>query len=614
MSTKKDDITTIRQRKYLAKDFDGLRSQILEYARLYYPDRIKDFSESSIGGMFLDMAAYVGDNMSFYLDHQFGELDPENAVETINIQRHLRNSGVPIVGTSPALVNVDLYLQVPAESINGVYRPQESALPIIKAGSKFDSNSGISFSLMNDVDFTKKNSDGEFIASYKIGQKQNDGITPRTFVLWAKGLCISGSEHTDIFTIGANFTPFRRFTLTYPNVSEIISVTDGYGNSYYRVNSLTQDVVYKNVLNTLGDNDLVPETIKTIPAPYRFVAETELSDRKTTLVFGGGSSDTLDDDVIMDPSEFAISLPYSRTFTRLSIDPNQLLKTKTLGVATTNTTISVNYRFGGGLSHNVALNTIKIVKTLKTTFPLNPLPSVASFVRTSIEVNNSEPASGGEDAPTASSLRALIPVVRNSQERIVSKEDLMARVYSLPSNFGRVFRAAVKPNANNPLATQLFIISRDSRNRLITSPDSLKINLQKFLSPYRLISDAIDILDAKVINLTLHFECVIDPSLNKSATLQKILLSLENSLKVTNFHIDQPIILSDVTNTIFKIPGVISIDRVEFRNSTGIIDNRRYSEHYFDVASNTKKGIIIPPPGSIFELRYPDFDIEGKVM
>jgi hypothetical protein len=613
MSTKKDDIVTIRQRKYLAKDFDGLRSQILEYARLYYPDKIKDFSESSIGGMFLDMAAYVGDNMSFYLDHQFGELDPNTAVETINVQRHLRNSGVPIVGTSPALVSVDIYLQVPAALLNGVYQPQESALPIIRAGSKFDSNSGITFNLMNDVDFSKRNSDGELIASYKIGQKQNDGITPRTFVLWTKGLCISGSEHTDVFTVGGTFTPFRKFTLTYPNVSEIISVTDGYGNIYYRVNSLTQDVIYKNVLNTLGDNDLVPETLKTVPAPYRFVAETELSDRKTTLVFGGGSSDTLDDDIIMDPSEFAMSLPYSKTFTRLSIDPNQLLKTKTLGVASTNTTVSVNYRYGGGLSHNVATNTIKIVKTLKTFFPLNPAPSVASFVRTSLEVNNTEPASGGEDAPTAENLKALIPVVRNSQERIVSKEDLIARVYTLPSNFGRVFRATVKPNSNNPLATQLYIISRDARNRLITSPDSLKLNLQRFLSPYRLISDAIDILDARVINLTFHFECMIDPSLNKNSTLQKILLSLENFFRITNFHIDQPIIMSDVTNLIYKIPGVISVEKIEFRSISGVLDNRTYSEHYFDVSANTKRGIIIPLPGSIFELRYPDFDLEGKV-
>ena len=613
MSTKKDDIVTIRQRKYLAKDFDGLRSQILEYARLYYPDKIKDFSESSIGGMFLDMAAYVGDNMSFYLDHQFGELDPSSAIETINVQRHLRNSGVPIVGTSPALVSVDIYLQVPAALLNGVYQPQESALPIIRAGSKFDSNAGITFNLMNDVDFSKRNPDGELIASYKIGQKQNDGITPRTFVLWTKGLCISGSEHTDVFTVGGAFTPFRRFTLTYPNVSEIISVTDGYGNIYYRVNSLTQDVVYKNVLNTQGDNDLVPEALKTVPAPYRFVAETELSDRKTTLVFGGGSSDTLDDDIIIDPSEFAMSLPYSKTFTRLSIDPNQLLKTKTLGVASTNTTVSVNYRYGGGLSHNVAINTIKIVKTLKTFFPLNPAPSVAAFVRTSLEVNNAEPASGGEDAPTAENLKALIPVVRNSQERIVSKEDLIARVYTLPSNFGRVFRATVRPNSNNPLATQLYIISRDARNRLITSPDSLKLNLQRFLSPYRLISDAIDILDAKVINLTFHFECMIDPSLNKNSTLQKILLSLENFFRITNFHIDQPIIMSDVTNLIYKIPGVISVEKIEFRSISGVLDNRTYSEHYFDVSANTKRGIIIPLPGSIFELRYPDFDIEGKV-
>lgn len=611
MATKKDDIMPIRQRKYLAKDFDGLRSQILEYARLYYPDRLKDFSEASLGGLLLDMAAYVGDNMSFYLDHQFNELDPESAVETSNIQRHLRNSGVPIVGTSPALAYVDVYIQVPAESVNGVLGPQLDALPIVQAGSIFDSTSGISFTLLDNIDFAKRSRDGNLLARVKIGQKLSDG-TPRTFVVIANGLCVSGREQTDNFTIGSSFIPFRRFTLTNANVSEIISVTDGYGNLYHQVGSLTQDVVYKNVLNTFKDNDLIPDSLKVIPAPYRYTTETDLASRRTTLIFGGGSSDSLEDDIIPDPSDFAIALPYAKTFSRMSIDPNQLLKTKTLGVATTDTILTVKYRFGGGLSHNVGADSIRIVKTLKTVFPKNPQASIAAFVRNSVEVSNPNIASGGEDAPAADELKSLIPLVRNSQERIVSKEDLIARVYSLPSNFGRVFRASVIPNPNNPLATQLFIISRDQNKKLIPSPDSLKQNLQKFLSPYRLISDAIDILDAKVINMTLHFDFMADPMLNKNTLLQQALINLENLFDTKNFHIDQPINVSDVTNAIFKVQGVISIDKVEFRNIYGKIDNRQYSNNIFDVSANTKKGLIIPPPGGIFEIKYTDFDIIGR--
>jgi len=97
----------VRNRSYLNRDFDSLRAQLLEYARTYFPDRISDFSEASVGGMLLDFASYVGDNLSFYLDHQFSELDPSTAVEVKNIERMIRSSGIKITGDSPAVVDRD---------------------------------------------------------------------------------------------------------------------------------------------------------------------------------------------------------------------------------------------------------------------------------------------------------------------------------------------------------------------------------------------------------------------------------------------------------------------------------------------------------------------------
>jgi len=613
MALKRDDIVPVRQRKYLAKDFDSLRAQILEYARLYYPDRLRDFSEASLGGLFLDMASYVGDNMSFYLDHQYGELNPETAIETPNIQRHLRTAGVPITGASPAIASVSIYIQVPAVTSDNVTIPQVSAIPVVQAGSIFSADNGITFILLEDVDFNKKKSDGTYVASLKVGLRQSDG-TPRTFIMSTNGLCISGKEATDTFSIGSAFIPFREITLTNPNVSEITSVTDGYGNIYYQVSSLTDDVVYKNVMNTAKDNDLVPDSIKLIPAPYRYLQNVDLASRRTVLTFGGGSADTLEDDIIPDPSDFAISFPYKKTFSRISVNPQQLLQTKTLGVAAVNTTLTISYRYGGGLSHNVPTNAIRNIQTLRMFFPGNPTLTVAANVRSSTEVTNPIQVSGGEDAPTVNDLKALIPSIRNSQERIVSKEDLLARVYSIPSNFGRVFRAAVRSNPNNPLASQLFIISRNSEQKLIISPDTLKQNLQKYLKPYRLISDAIDVLDARVINLSLQFEIMVDPALNRNTILQQILTKLQNTFNVSQFHIDQPIIISDVVNAIFTVSGVVSVDRVEFKNVNGVINNRTYSDSTFDVSSNTRKNVIIPPPGGIFEIRYPEVDIIGRAI
>jgi len=603
-----DNLLAVRQRKYLAKDFNSLRKNLLEYARQYYPDRIRDFSESSFGGLILDFAAYVGDNMSYYLDHQYGELHPTTAVESINIQRLLNAANVPITGASPAIVPITVYIQVPAATINGIVQPDPTTLPIVKANSTFVATNAVVFNLIEDIDFSSKRTDGSLFASVKIGAKNTSG-TIQTFILAYSGLCISGFETTETFTVGPTFIPYNQYTLSNSNVSEIISVNDALGNIYYHVDALTNDVVYVNVLNTAGDNDLVPNVIKVVPAPYRYITSTDLTNRSTTMTFGAGNAESLQNDIIPDPSSFAITLPYRTTFSRIPVNPQQLLQTSTLGIAAANTTYSITYRYGGGLSHNVDANNINIARSINMTFPGNPPAAVAGKIRSGVEVNNTINAAGGEDAPTTDDLKALIPSVTNSQERIVTRPDLLARVYTIPSNFGRVFRAAVRNNPHNPLATQLFIISRNTQNQLITSPDTLKTNLVKYLNPYRMISDAVDVLDARVIDLTFSFSVLIDPSLNSAVVLQNVLTQLQTYFDIGNFHIDQPIVIDTLRNTIYQIPGIMSINQIVFKNITGTVNNRTYSNLRYDPASNTKRGVMFPPPGGIFEVRYPDVDI-----
>lgn len=606
---------SVRQRNYLARDFDGFRTALLDYARQYYPDKIQDFSESSLGGLFLDMAAYVGDSMSFYLDHLYGELNPETVVETTNIERILRNSGVPIVGASPSIVTLDFYVEVPVLN-DGTLRPDPTLIPTIKAGSTFLSDNSVQFILVEDLQFWKSDPEtGTIILSSDVevsnGRRINGVIT--TKVLKKSGICSSGTQTSESFSMG-DFVSFRRLTLTQSDVSQIISVTDGLGNVYYEVESLTNDVVYRNILNSSYTSPYVKDTLKIVPAPYRFVKEVSLSSRKTTLIMGGGSADSLEDDLIPDPSEFAIPLPYSQTFSRTRVNPQKMLQTTTLGVSASNTVLTVTYRYGGGLDHNVQPNSIRTISNLVVFFPENPNPGKQISVRNSIVVSNPQKASGGEDAPTSDQLLNLVPSIKNSQERIVTKEDMLARVYTMPGNFGRVFRAAITKNPNNPLASRLHIISRDSENQLIISPDALKLNLRRYLNSYRMISDAVDVVDASIINLELFFQIVVDPSLNKNALLQSILNDLITQFDVAKFHIGQPIVISDVVATIFSKPGVISVDTIKFNNLTGTVKNRQYSSIPFNVQTNTKNQIIYPPEGGIFEIKYPDVNIVGRAV
>ena len=606
----KTALKQFRNRSYLAKGFDSLRANLLQYARLYYPDKIQDFSESSLGGMFLDMAAYTGDVMSFYLDHQYNELDSDTAIETSNIERLIRSAGVPISGAAPATVDVTFFIEVPAALVDGKYIPLSSSLPVVKANSIFTSTSGINFSLLADVDFANITSDGSYVAEIKVGKISQTG-NPVTFTMAIDGKCISGYETTETFGLGS-FVAFKSITLSQNNITDILSVNDSLGNAYYKVSTLSDDVVYKNVLNTAQDSNDISEALKVVPAPYRFVTVVELASRSTTMVLGGGDDNNIDDDAVPDPSEFAISFPYSKTFSRTSINPLKMLNTRTLGVYSPNTQLSVTYRYGGGLNHNVSPRSISNINQVSLEFPLNPRLEIINLVRGSMGVINKTQAAGGEDAPTIDELKSLIPSSRNAQERIVTKEDLLARIYSLPANFGRVFRAAVRANQNNPLSTQLHIICRTADSRLIPAPDTLKENIRKYLNPYRLITDAIDILDASVINLSFQFDIVIDPSLNQQTVLQSILSKLLKQFNTTKFSIDQPIVLSEIQNLIFNTPGILSIINIEFKNLTGKMNGRMYSDVNYDAKSNLRKGMLYPPEGGIFEFKYPEFDIIGR--
>ena len=609
--SKKQILKTVRERRYLNKDFDSFRADLLDYARTYFPNAIKDFSEAGLGGLYLDMAAYVGDVQSFYLDHQFQENFPDTSTEANNIERHLRKAGVPIVGAAPAVAECTFLIKVPASGSSPPL-PDSSALPIIHEGTVVRAQNGTQFELTETLDFGKTNENGDLEADIIVGSRDQNN-NPTNFILSLNGVCISGMRATDTVAVGS-FEQFKKVPLSNENVTEIISVRDSQGNQYYKVDYLTQDTVYKAVTNVAPDNQEVRENLVPIPAPFRFVTETSLNSRITTLTFGGGSAETLNDDIIPDPSEFSLPLYGKKVFSRYTLNPGNLLQTTTFGVLQPNTSLTITYRYGGGTSHNVEARAIRNVTEIDITFPRNPPPNIAQFVRNSVDVVNQKEAAGGMDAPTVQELKQKIPAFTAAQSRIVTKEDLLARVYTLPSNFGRVFRASIQTNPNNPLSSQLFVICKNAQNQLTIAPDSLKKNLATFLNQYRMISDAIDILDARVINLQVKFQIVTDPTQNRQLVVRTVLQKLKEYFDAKHFEIDQPIVLGDIQNVIFNTPGVVSVVSVELQNVYGVSNNLSYSSEQFDVPANTFRGIVFGPPGSIFEVKYKNQDIIGVAV
>ena len=619
ISSKKELLKIIKQRKFLNKDFDGFKQDLLEYAQTHFPNNIKDFSESSLGGLFLELAAYVGDVESFYLDHQFHEMNLDTAVEDQNIEAHLINSGVPIVGAAPAVVEVSFLIEVSAESTTfDVKVPKESMFPIIHAGTTLSADNGTQFRLTEDVDFRETDASGELRADIQVANRDANN-RPTTFILSLNGEAISGFENTESFSVGG-FAAFKKFTLSKENITEVISVDDNQGNEYFGVEYLTQDTVFERVENLDADNILVKDTIVVKPAPFRFKTDVSLNTRLTTLTFGGGSAESLDDDIIPDVSEFAVPLFGKRNFSRFTLNPQNLLRTTTLGVIAPNSTITVLYRYGGGLTHNVGPRSIRgIAKTL-ISFPNNPSVTDAQFVRSSMDAVNFDSASGGEDAPTIDELKERVPGFKASQSRVVTKEDLLARIYTMPSNFGRVFRAAVHQSAINPLASELYIISRDSDSVLTVSPDRLKENIATYINEFRLTNDAIDILDARVVNVGIDFSISSEPGANRQLIKQLIVQKLKQYFDIKNFEIDQPVMINDIENIIFNSVGVLSVNRVDVINIFGDVletsssEARIYSSEQWDTKAATKNKIIFPPKGGMFEVRFKDFDIRGVIV
>jgi len=606
-------IKNSRNRSYVAKDFDATRAELLTYARTYFGDKIQDFSEASLGGLLLDLAASVSDNMFFYLDHQFKELSWSTAIENSNITRMIREAGVKTGGAAPAVATVSIFVEVPSKLVDDEYIPDESTLPSIRQNSQLNSRNGVIFSIAEDVDFSEKTRLGILKAQYVVGNVDVAG-NPSTFILKRDVKCISGQVVTDNFTITSNPSPFTSISLSNIDVNEIMKVEDSEGYEYYEVQSLSQDTVFKTFPNMSSDSEEVPRSISVIPAPRRFIRVTDPLTRITTIQFGSGNASTTDDDVLPDPETLALPLYGKTVLNRFTLDPNSLLNTNTLGILPKSTTISITYRAGGGANHNVGALSIRGITSMIVDFPDDCIASIASSIRASIDVRNDAPASGGASAPTIEDLRSQIPIARMQQDRIVTKEDLISRVYTLPTKFGRVFRAASRPSPDNPLSSQLFICSKDSNGFLSTTTDTLKKNLKVYLNEYRLISDAIDILDARIINFRVKFTVFINPNSNKSSTVQSVVARVSDIMNIKNFQIDQPIIISDIQNVIINTPGVLTLVDIKIESLNGTIQDRNYSNVTHNVKQYTRKGIIYGPPGSIFEMRYPQYDIVGTAL
>ncbi len=624
----------IVKRSYLARDFDSFKRELLNHARTFFPDQIDDFSESGLGGMFVDMLAYIGDSMSYYLDHQFNELDWRDAIEVSNIKKHIELSDIQVYGANPSTVYVNFYiaLRYVMQGSKKVY--VRDSMPIIKSSTQFLALNGITYLLTEDLDFSRKTIDNsQYLFENNTTQP---GPPNQNFdYVHLSGLCVSGNIATETFNIRDEFIPFREIVLSEPHISLIEEIKDSEGNIYYEVDNLSQDNVYTLSENSKYSNNNSEKVISLLAAPYRFMRKMDPQTFLTKITFGGGDAVADDDDILPDPANLSLPLYGKKTFSKFSLDPNSLLKTHTLGVAPRNTVLSIRYRYGGGFDHNVGVDSINEISFLDIEFPANISNDDANLVRSSVSVLNKMKASGGAAPPTLVDLREQIPSARNSQKRIVTKEDLLSRIYSLPSPLGKIFRASMSEAPNSFGQIEIAIISRDfdgtltnfgamqvNNRDLKLASDNLKINLKNYLESFRMINDSYVLLDAVVHNFGLKIKVIATPGSEKALVAQSIISNIKKLLSIDKFNINQPLSMGDINYAILSSDGVSSLDTSGIKAVTveSLVGSRHDGSNTFDYslsqtfdAQIIERGFIFPRKNGIFELKYPDFDIKVSV-
>ncbi len=592
--------------KYTSRDFNSIKSDLIEHARRYYQSVYKDFNEGSFGSLMLDTTAYVGDILSFYLDYQANESFLETANEFENIIKHGRQVGYKFSNSVSSTGIATFYISVPANT-SGL-GPDLNYAPVLKKGSTFTTSSGVKFILNEDVRFDNPNNEVRVLNVAENG-------APVTYAIKAKGLVISGIITSETINVGA-FRRFLSLELTQKDIVEILSVFDEEGNQYYEVDYLSQNVIFKSVTNkNTEDAVLAKEVLKPFSVPRRFVVDRNL--RTTTLQFGASSDIVVDDSMsyLSEPNRSVLDIYGKEYISSDSFDPARILNSDKMGVAPSNTTLTITYRYNNSTTNlNVATNGLNSVllpifqfadeNTLST--------NLMSNVRNSLEVINEAPLIGDVTVIDSNELKRRIENQFSAQNRAVTYNDYSALAYAMPTKYGSIKRVNVAKDSNSLKRNlNLYVLCQGSDEKLIAPNQTVKNNLKTWLSHHRMVNDSIDILDGKIVNYSINFTAVGDNSKSKYDVLISALSQLRTDFAmIPNF--GETFYITDIYNSLKKVDGIVDVINVKVEPKVG----GNYSDVFFDIKANTSpdERYINVPKNVVMELKYPNDDIKGTIV
>ena len=612
---------------YLGRDFGDLRLNLIDFAKNYFPNTYNDFNEASPGMMFIEMAAYVGDVLSYYTDHNLREGMLHQAQETKNIMALAQSMGYTVKNVVGATVNLDVFQIIPATGTSPNIKPDfEYAMVIQDNMSVKAEKSTAEFRTVEPIDFAYSSSMSPTeVTVYSVNETTG---APEWYLLKKQAKAISGRIFTKEFTFGSPKI-YDKIILDEANLIEIVDIVDADNNKWHQVPYLAQDTIFEAVEN-VAKNDPELSAYRT-EAPYllklkktarRFVANFKDQGR-LELQFGAGISEDLDEDLIPNPDLVGNALPGRERDIDLGLDPSNFLYTKTYGLAPSNTTLTIRYTVGQGVTDNVAPNQLTDIINFNINLDATGLDSqTVRQVRASIACTNPIPAVGGASKEDDEAIRNHALSNFASQNRAVTKEDYIVRAYSLPPRFGSVAKAYIVQDdqlstdengqrTSNPYAMNMYLLGYDSSTKLTQLNDAVKTNLKEYLSQYRLLTDAINIKNAFIINIGIDFEVTPRPDQNANEVVLRCVDALKGMFNSKRWQINQPIQLSSLRVALDKVDGVQTVKNVTITNKFD--KNTGYSGNIYDIEQATNDGVVYPSlDPSIFEVKYLDKDIRGR--
>jgi hypothetical protein len=595
-----------RDIKYINRDFTDFKAQLIEFSKNYFPDTYNDFSPTSPGMMFIEMAAYVGDVLSFYQDTQLQETYLQYAKNPANLYNLAY-----MMGYRPRVTNtseVDIEVTHTVDSVGG--QPDWSQALNISANTTLRSTTAgqIPFYINKPIDFN-------FSSSYDPTIVYVEELTagePSQYRLIKNVKAFSGEIKTATETVGT-VEKFKTITIDESNIIGVQSIVDSSGNIWYEVPFLGQNTIFDDVVNTSSDSNISQYQLQLKKIPRRFVTRFT-STGQLQIQFGSGITNQDDEVVTPNPTNVGFN---GDVISRIdyAYDPTNFLHTQSYGLAPSNTTLTITYVVGGGVSSNVPANTINTVTTVNTSGNLVKINTL-SF-------NNPNPATGGKDGDTVEELRENSLKAFNEQNRVVTLQDYTVRALSLPPKYGAIAKVYVTQDQltnpksrtdsiidSNPLSLSMYTLAYDNNKKLIPPASTLKNNLKTYISQYMMLTDALNIQDAFVVNIGITFDIIVKPNYSGRDVLLSCTTKLKDYFDITKWNINQPINLSSLYTVLDQEKGVQTVQKVEVVNLSG----GQYSQYAYDMPGATRNNVIYPSyDPMIFEVKFPDIDIKGRI-